>query len=51
MQGNLTYGEGSEQLTSSYQIRPAHFYIENTKYLFTKQATLIRRSTVLSLSL
>ncbi len=41
--GTLTDGEGSVQLTS------AAFDIENIIYFFTKQATLIRRSTELSL--
>jgi hypothetical protein len=45
----LTEGEGSVQLTSfTNWIRTAHFYIENIIFLFTKQATLMRRPTVLS---
>ncbi len=41
--------EGSAQLTSLYQpVSVSYFYNENIIYLFTKQATLMRRSTVLS---
>jgi hypothetical protein len=40
IQGSLTEGD---------QFRSAPFYIENITASFTKQATLMRRSTVLSL--
>jgi len=47
--GNLTEGEGSVQLTSFYnQSRSAAIDIANIISLFTKHATLARRSTVLS---
>ncbi len=47
-QGILT---GSVQLTSLNQFRSAHFKIKNIIFLFTKQATLMRKSTVLSFPL
>jgi hypothetical protein len=47
-QGSLTEGGGSVLLTSLYLL-VAHFYTRNIIYLFTKQVTLMRRSTVLSL--
>jgi len=48
-QGSPTEGAGSVQLTSLYWLAP--FLIENIICVFTKQATLMRRSTVLSLPL
>ncbi len=45
-QGSLTEYGDSVQLTSLY--KTASFSIENVIYLFTKQATLMRRSSVLS---
>jgi hypothetical protein len=49
MQGSLTEGEGSVWLTSLYQLVQINsFFIEMLFTFFTKQATLIRRSTVLS---
>jgi hypothetical protein len=51
-QGSLAEREGSVQLTSMYQlVGSAPFYIENIINFFTKQATSMRRSTVLSLAL
>jgi hypothetical protein len=48
----LTEREDSEQLTSKYQlVSSAAFNNENITYFFTKQATLMRRSIVLSLPL
>jgi hypothetical protein len=49
--GKLTEGEGSVQLTSLNKLvwfSSAPFYIANMIYRFTKQAILMRRSTVLS---
>jgi hypothetical protein len=44
--------EGSKWLTSLYILFVlADSYIENIIYIFTKQATLMRRSTVLTLPL
>ncbi len=49
-QGSLTEGEGSLQLTSLYQLVEQFLFIVKILFtFFTKQATLIRRSTVLSL--
>ncbi len=49
-QGILTKREGSVQLTSCKNyFRSAHFYIENIIFVVTKQAVLLRRSTVLIL--
>jgi hypothetical protein len=51
-QGSLTEVEGSVRLTSLYSpIWISSFYIKNIIYLFKKQATLMWRSTVLSLHL
>ena len=51
-QGSLTKGKGSVQLTSLYQlVQISCFYFKNIIYFFTKQATLMRRSIVLSLPL
>ncbi len=52
-QGTLTKGDGSVQLTSFVPTKfiSAAFAIENPFHLFLKQATLMRRSTVLSLPL
>jgi hypothetical protein len=51
-QGNLTEGEGSVQLTSLYErVKISYFRHYNHYLLFIKQATLKRRSTVLSLPL
>ncbi len=47
--GTLTEGKGSLQLTSL--ITSAAFHIAKNKLLFAKQATLMRRSRVLSLPL
>ncbi len=49
-QGSLTEGEGSVQLTSFYcLVKTTCFLYWKYYYLFTNQATLMRRSTVLSL--
>ncbi len=60
-QGSLTEGKSSVRLTSLYKIAyiwphctnlsiPPAFVISNIIYFFTKQVSLMRRSTVLSLS-
>ncbi len=53
LQGSLTEGEGSVQLTSLYElVYMSSFYIKNNVNVFlTKQATLMRRSAALSLLL
>jgi hypothetical protein len=51
-QGTLTEWEDSVRLTSLYLlVCIISFFIENIIYLFTKLATLMRRSIVLNLSL
>ncbi len=51
-QGTLTEGYGSVQLTSLYLLaRLAVFDIESIIYIFEKQTTILRSSTVLSLPL
>jgi hypothetical protein len=49
-QGSLTEGEGLVELTSLYLIRSAPFALKIMFIFLTKQATLMRRSAVLSLS-
>ncbi len=52
-QGPLTEGEGSVQLTSLYKlIRSAAFVTANvfTYYFLTKQPTLMRRPTVMTIN-
>jgi hypothetical protein len=52
LQGSLTEGENSVQLTFLYQlVKISCFCIANIIYSLTKQATLMRRSIVLSLTL
>jgi hypothetical protein len=48
IQGIFTKGDGSLPLTTLYWFRSPDFSIENLIYLFTKQVTSTRRSTVLS---
>jgi hypothetical protein len=48
-QGILIEGEGSVRLTSLYYLRSAAFDIANIIYFLTKQATLMRRSIIMSL--
>jgi hypothetical protein len=52
MQGSLTEGEGSVQLTSLHQLvlNQQIFIWKMLADFFRKKATLMRRSTVLSLS-
>ncbi len=50
-QGTLTEGEGLVQLTSLYKTFKISCFNTTFFYFFTKQATLMRRSTVLSLPL
>jgi hypothetical protein len=49
MQGILTEGKAQYDWPPCTKFRSSHFDIENIIYLFTKQANLVRRSTVLSL--
>jgi hypothetical protein len=48
-QGSPTEGEGSVQLTSLYSLDQLLFILKILLTSFTKQATLMRRSTVRSL--